>query len=242
MELTELSKRLLPKLDNTFQTIDELLNITEFNPAELDQTFNIAAPDFFTRDVLPKYFSVLHTLAPEIKLNIVNWHEGTLRDLVAGKIDMALGAVPEAPADIHQKLLHKSDFVAVGNADIYHQDKLSLEAYLAAEHVIVHMESKGDTPVDAWLQGCGQFRNIVLRVPHFTGAFAVSSQSNLLLTTSETLADALSLQFSVRKMQLPFGVSFAPFCLYWHQRHHKDRSHIWFREQLGSAVKALIQH
>ena len=207
MELTSTAKQLIPKLEAALSSIQQVFEQEAFHPDKLSCEFKIAAIDAFSQYLLPSFYAQLTALAPNVNLNIQNWHANTLTELAQGELDFAIGAVPTAPADVYQKLLHQSDFVCVGSKAHYSESSISLEDYLSAKHVVVHMEGKGSTPIDEKLKDINETRNVAVKVPHFNSAFELVKQTNLLFSTPRSLAKGLNASFNVHIMELPFGVT-----------------------------------
>lgn len=67
-------------------------------------------------------------------------------------------------------------------------------------------------------------------MPFFQAAVEVLLRTDCLMTTPAHIAWQLSREHALSFCDLPFATRVQQYHLLWHQRHHLDPAHRWFRE------------
>jgi DNA-binding transcriptional LysR family regulator len=116
---------------------------------------------------------------------------------------------------------------------------LSLQQYLALEHLLV---SPGGTPgsfVDTELGRRGHARRVALQVSSFLVAPQVVAETDLISTGPELLLRRLSKHYPIVLLQAPLRLPRFELCLVWHTRRDHDPAHAWMREVVVRAAAGL---
>jgi len=108
--------------------------------------------------------------------------------------------------------------------------KISLDDYLAAEHLHVSSRRKGRGQVDIALNRVGKQRQIAVRIQNYLVAAKVAKETDLLWTTPKVLAKA----FNLHSVNLPFEVDPLVWNLYWARSTEEDPANRWLRAKLAS--------
>src|SRR4051812_6386341 len=111
------------------------------------------------------------------------------------------------------------------------QVSLSLEKYLAADHLLLSMSSSRRDEVDEALASRNLVRRIVMRVPHALAAVIALLQSDMLASVTRGAAHIFSETASLKCVELPFSVPAAEFRLVWNRRLNHSPGHIWLRRR-----------
>ena len=129
----------------------------EFAPAALKRTITLGMTDIGEIVFLPALLERLGREAPGVTLNTVRNHATNLRDdMEAGRVDLALGLLPQLKAGFFQRRLFRQRYVCMfrqGHA--LDRPRLSLADYKAAEHLVIVAAGTGHGKVDELIQKAG---------------------------------------------------------------------------------------
>ena len=114
-------------------------------------------------------------------------------------------------------------------------EKLDLDSYMKAEHVLARSRRKGMGLEDFELSRLGLQRRIRLRCQHYFAACRVVSQTDLLLTMPERFARIANEHFDNQILALPLPMPSWDVYLYWHQNVENDPANCWLRDQVTQA-------
>jgi DNA-binding transcriptional LysR family regulator len=209
-----------------------------FDPAASQRIFHVLANDYVELLLLPWVSAGLQQQAQEVKLHVYRprnlFHPPTAVDL-ADSFDLALGFFPDVltlESGIRSAVLWEEHNVCIASAK--HPEirgDISLQQYVAAQHVAVFYKSQSGGLIDTLLEQQALSRRVALLVPHFASAPFVVAASDLIATVPERLAQ----QFAELDLQvLPVPLEVPPFRLtmLWHERFDHDAAHTWIRELL----------
>ncbi|MBI5264929.1 MAG: LysR family transcriptional regulator, partial [Bradyrhizobium sp.] len=140
---------------------------------------------------------------------------------------------PPAGSDILQKRLFE-DTYCVFYDSAQRAAPLTVEDYLAADHVTVLYEPRRRLDLDDVLAERGINRRFVAQVPGFAGIGPFLHGSTMIATLPSLLRAHMLRGFAV----VPVPVECPPMPMYmvWHLRHQADPMHQWLRQQLESLV------
>ena len=111
-------------------------------------------------------------------------------------------------------------------------DALSLDEYLAAEHVVYRPSGATYDALQDTLADLNVLdrRKVVLTAAHAMGLSSVVAGSRLLLCVPARLAQTMaSPRADLRIARLPFDVAPFPIKQQWHEQFHADTGHQWLR-------------
>lgn len=83
--------------------------------------------------------------------------------------------------------------------------------------------------------------SVAVTLPFFVPAIFAISQTDLILTVPHKLAEITADVANVRILEAPREIQPFPYFMSWHPRLTNEPAHIWFREQLRSAVRTPEQ-
>jgi DNA-binding transcriptional LysR family regulator len=208
-----------------------------FDAQALDRTFRIRATDH----AITLLGAMLDArMPPGVTLEFL---PNTPRDAEAlrdGTIDLAIGIYDELPADMRVQRLFDDRFVCVVRAN--HPtigDRLRLDHYLAARHVLVSPRGRPGGAIDRVLARRGESRRVARVVPHFLAALVLVSRTSYVVTISERLASQLAGSLRLRIVPCPVPVEPYTLSQIWHPRVDAERAHRWLRHQIVDAARRL---
>ena len=232
MRPTPLAQNLLPDIQSALAQLNQAMQHAHgFDPTQANKTFTIAMRDVIEATLLPPLVGQLNELGPNISVASVTMERKSLEaKLASGEWDFAVDVLRPSPASIKQHKLIEDELVVLRRTDTRGKTKLTQQAYLDAQHIVVSSRPSGPSLVDYSLSALGLKRNIALRCQHYFAACQVVTSSDLWLTMPKRYAKILAAQFNdIELIELPFETSSVDVYLYWHATHDNDASSQWFR-------------
>lgn len=232
MEPTPYADRLAESVGYALAMIHSGVNQrTSFDPASAQRAFTIGMTDVGEIYFLPALIERLHREAPGVTLSTVRNTTVNLRDeLESGKVDLAIGLLPQLKAGFFQRRLFTQSYVCLMRQG-HHLDKrsISLAEYSAAEHLLVISAGTGHGKVDDLLLRSGVDRTVRLTVPHYVSVGHILQGSDLITTVPERLADRLLEPFGLAKVPHPAKLPDIAINLFWHAKYHRSPASVWLR-------------
>jgi len=181
---------------------------------------------------LPILMEELAQAAPGVSMSTVRNSNVNLRDeMEAGRIDLAIGLLPQLKAGFFQRRLFKQRYVCMfRHGHPLDKRKISLAEFSSADHVVVVSEGTGHGKIDELLHRSGILRNVRLTVPHFVAVGHLLHRSDMLATVPERLAQALAGPFELSYVTHPATLPEITINMFWHAKYHKDPANEWLRE------------
>lgn len=186
-----------------------------FDAKTTDETVRLGLSDLNEIWLLPPLLQVLATSAPRLRLVLQPVQFRTVSDaLLGGRIDLAVTVADDLPAGMRRVSLFQGGFVCLFDArHVSLPKRLSLERYLAEEHVIVSYNGDLRGVVEDIL---GLKRRVRLSVPAFQMVGVALSGSTLLATVPEIVARELRrTRPELHTRELPFRLEGTGMELIW---------------------------
>ncbi|MDF6661923.1 LysR substrate-binding domain-containing protein, partial [Escherichia coli] len=118
---------------------------TKFDPKTSTRAFTIAMTDIGEIYFLPSLMRRLEKDAPGVTISTVRNHADTLRDeMEAGRVDLAIGFLPDLKAGFFQRRLFKQRYVCLfRKGHPLARNGMTMKSFLEAEHVSIVAEGTG---------------------------------------------------------------------------------------------------
>ncbi|SDE93795.1 transcriptional regulator, LysR family [Variovorax sp. CF079] len=222
------------------QTSRLMASDVSFDAQKSQHQFVARMSDLVGSLVLPALMGRLSHAAPGVSLDVVHMSpEKTVEALELDQLDVAVSM------DLtHGNTIRYVDLLEDKMVCLMRQDhpmagrRLTLERFLASQHVRVSMSPTDMRFVDSVLAEQGQQRKIMLNLPHWLLVPQVLQQTDYIAVMSERAAlRVVGADLVVRP--LPFQTESFAWRLYWHKRHEHSRSHQWLRTQLEEVCAAV---
>lgn len=209
-------------------------------PATLRRTFALATTDFGAWRVLPWLGRVLRERAPSVDLIVRPLPSDPTDALESAEIDVMVGVFGhDGPGLYRRRLFTERQRVMTRQGHPALVDgALGLEAYLAADHLLIAPRGRPGSPVDDHLRALGHQRRVTMRIPEFLLGPLLVAETDLLLTAPGRLLESFVPLLPVGVVAPPFELSTFEVSMFWHARSHEDPAHRWFRELLVDAHQA----
>lgn len=180
-----------------------------FDPRRVERSFRIAAPDTVSATLLPHALPTFALLAPHARFAIMSRGRAeAIAELGDGSLDLAIGVFPDALDGYRSAILSHETFVVVcRRGHPLAAAPLTLESFLAWDHLLVSAAGDFEGAVDVKLRETGQRRRVVAALPQFLPALVAVAQSDAIVTVSRSIAlgyaDLLGLQILEPPLELP---------------------------------------
>ena len=204
---------------------------TTFEPATAKRAFTIGMTDIGEIYFLPALIERLRREAPGVTLSTMRNAAINLRDeLESGKVDLALGLLPQLKAGFFQRRLFTQSYVCLMRQG-HRLDKrrMSLAEFSSAEHLVVISAGTGHGKVDELLLRSGVERTVRLTVPHYVSVGHILRGSDLIATVPKRLADRLVEPFGLAEVPHPAKLPDVAINVFWHAKYHRSPANRWLR-------------
>jgi len=244
MAPTPLARSLAGEVRNALQSFARTLQDTpHFDPTNTTRRFTIGMRDALESTLLPPLMARVTALAPQVDVLAVRFDRREVEsELLAGTLDAAIDILlPTSPAIHHAPFMADPMVVVARKGHPLARKELTLDRYLAAEHVHVSSRRRGAGLEDQALHRMGLTRRVRLRLQHYAAACRVVSCTDLLGTLPLRYARIANEAYDNLLLPLPFKVPSLELHLYWHAGGENDGANRWLREQLTAVTTALGQ-
>jgi DNA-binding transcriptional LysR family regulator len=204
---------------------------SRFDPASVKRSVTIGVTDIGEIVFLPELVDHLRQVAPGVSLSTVRTTATNLRDdMEAGKVDLAIGPLPQLKAGFFQRRLFQQRYVCLfrkGHA--LDRKRLTLADFKAAEHLIIVSAGTGHGKVDDLIRRAGVERNVRLTIPHFVSVGHLLRRTDMVATVTERLAESLAEPFDLTFRPHPVELPEIAINVFWHAKVHRSPAHQWLR-------------
>lgn len=236
-QLTPVAARLQTELNELLPHLESLLGSPQFDPKTEEAVFRLMGPDnicsivgsLLCRQVLPG--------APKVQINFIPWSEDAFAGLDHGRVDLVFSNDDVlVPSHLESKLVYRERWFCIVDAKNPLPERLSLDRYLAQEHIIVSLLADIQTIPDKRLAALGHSRRARIRIPYFGAALECVAGTKLVLTATSAIAAEARMRRDLRVIEAPREITGFAFQAVWHPRLSSDPAHTWLREQVFTLI------
>jgi DNA-binding transcriptional LysR family regulator len=236
-EMAPQVQRLVEDLQGFYERCDGQDFLTR--PARL----HLYSTDYMEQTLLPRLLPIIRSQAPNLVLITHNTRGQLPREaLEKGTCDLAIaGFYTDLPDTFHQQRLLSEDFVVLAaRSNPRLGAGMSLEAFLACEHLLTTLTGDLDGLVDRALRAEGRSRRVVAGLSSFLAPARLIRGTDLLLTCLRAVAvEAVERDPQLCIYPMPLALPTIELMQIWHERTHTDPLRKWFRQQVWEvAAKA----
>lgn len=238
--LSARAEELRPALRRTLAGIGDMLAASPFDPATATGRLRLLMTDLHAAVLGPPMLARLATEAPALDLDIVAPGPAPMEALEGDAVDAVIGVIDAAPAGIQRRKLYDEVLVTLMRAG--HpaaRGVLTLDRFLALDHIAVSVTGVGPAPVDEALSAMGRARRVKVRVPNFFSAVEIAARSDLVMTLPASLARAAAGMGRFVALPPPVDPGRLALSLLWHARHQDAPRHVWLRRIIVAAATDL---
>lgn len=232
MQPTPLAEQLLTPISNALSIIhDSVSQQRSFDPQSSNRHFVFAMTDIGEISFLPVLINKLRSVAPNLDFSTVRSASVNLKyEMESGKIDLAVGHLPDLKSEFHRRQLFSSNYVCLfRRGHPFESASDPLDAFMKAEHACASSSEIGRGRADETMERLGIRRLIRLRVPHIVALADILESSNLLATVPESFAKRSARHFDLAYLPHPISLPPIEIGLFWHAKYHRDPANQWLR-------------
>jgi DNA-binding transcriptional LysR family regulator len=209
----------------------DILTATPFEPLRSDRCFTLALSDLGELTFLPALMKAVRERAPAVELRSISLAPTELRRALAdGSVDLALGFFLGLEGDaLFTQSLFRQGFGCLTRAGREGEAPVTMEAFLAADHVIVEQPGRSQEVLERHLAARGMHRRAALRTPHFLTVPWLIAGSDLMATVPAGVGRIFARLAPVRFTPLPFDAPDIALQQIWHRRSHNEPGSAWLR-------------
>ena len=232
LQPTPFADEIAPALVEGLAAIRGSFERAAFDPATSTRFFTIAMSDIGEVGHLPRVYAAAHARAPKVRIRTVELAPADARAALAeGRVDVALGLNLRAGAPFRDALLIEHGYATVARAG--HPSiraRLTLDQFRKADHLLVMPTgpARHGEVIERALKKAGA--RIALEVAHFHPVAAIVTQTDLVATIPQGLAETLRKLVAIRVFKPPLALPRVRISLYWHERYQRDPGNEWLRE------------
>ena len=235
--LTPRGSALLEELNLLLPKVEGLWRKKPFSAASATGCLKLAMTDQMTALLLPALIATMSREAPNVDLQIVQWHETTFQNLLAGQLDLVVSPLTAPFPLLVEGILPERFVCLVSRSHPFRKNSFTLAQYLAEKHIILEVEPGQQTLVDRPLSALGKRRKAALRLPFYVLALDAVENTSLVLTIPERLAIRRMNPLKTRLVQAPEEIPPYHQSMSWPDRLNVDPLHSWFRDCLRAACR-----
>ena len=238
MEPTARAREIAPLVAAAIEHIEAALNLgIGFDPAKSGGIFTAGMAEYAEVALVGRLAGAFADRAPRATLRLTPLTGANAAEqLDRGVIDVAVAHFNALPPHIESVLLLRDPFVVVaGRRHPITGQQLSVEAYAAANHILV--SPRGDTSgaLDRILVDFGLRRRIALLVATYLALPAALAASDLVATVPSRTARQIAAIAEIEIMPLPIDFAMT-VSMAWHRRAASEPAQAWFRSLLTDAA------
>lgn len=243
--LTVRGEQMIAPLREVLTGIDTVVGApSQFDPMTATGEFRIASADCMEAIVLPSLIARLQEVAPGVRVVVraVDQAFDYAGALERDELDVVISNWPGAPQHLKTARLLSEEVVCLFGPEhpFAEQDSVTLEDYLAADHLAPVARSKADPgPIDSHLSRHGLKRDIRVMLPEFNLIPHMLMKGQLVFTSSAHFAQYQCSILPLSCLPAPAECGTLDFYLLWHERAHADARNAWLRQQVMAVARAL---
>jgi len=242
--LSARAQSLRPLVANALAAVTRVFSSEIFDPASTDGTFRIATTDYGAVTVLSGVITLATKEAPHACIRVEPFGAETFDALEQGRLDMALYADSELPADFHYKTLFKDSYACLmrhGHPLASSETEIVDALSNWPRAVILYPDGQqllSDDIISDRLNACisGKGRtvkddrgHVALRTPYFMSAPWAIATSDLVMCVPMQVARRMAAITGLTVVALPQKLGSFTYRLIWHERAHRDPGQRWLR-------------
>ncbi|WP_310416830.1 LysR family transcriptional regulator [Chamaesiphon sp. OTE_8_metabat_110] len=236
MVLTPRAEELFAPLTAILGEIDRTLTASEiFNPAKVERTMRIATNDYGAFILIPPLMNRLQSIAPNIDVEVWEIGRDAIAALKEGKIDLAICDGWTLKQCQCTEVLFSETFTCLARAEHPRiQGELTIDRYLAEEHILVSPRGRVRGHVDAVLARQGWERRVRLTLPHVLAVPAAVSATDCIVTIASRIAHQLAASYDLQILSPPIDVGDFQVAMAWRSALTNDLAIQWLQGELRS--------
>ncbi|MCG7525905.1 LysR family transcriptional regulator [Streptomyces sp. OfavH-34-F] len=220
------------------QQAQQLLSArTELDLAGLERVFTVRWHDALTTACGSAFVAAVHRQAPGVRIRLTVEPGHDTPELRRGEVDIASSAGPPSQPDIRHRLIGRDKIVlAVRPGHPLAEEPVTIERYLAADHVTVSRRGSLRDRVDEAVAALGHERRVIVSAPTTDTALQLARDADVVVAVPDAVTRSARHHLGLTTLPLPFDLPPVSLHVFWHQRYDDDPAHTWL---LSLATRTL---
>lgn len=231
---TPLMKSLAGPLHTVLLELEDVLNgASGFDLKTSSRRFTIGMDERLEVFALPSLIATSLSEAPNLELRSVKFNMENMESVLAsGAMDIAISAGAFVSPQLHFKHVASDTLMVMGRADhpLLKNNRISLKAYLGAEHVAVTGAAGFPSEEELVLTRAGLNRRVRVRTQRYIAAVTIVSRSDLLLTLPVLYGRVVNQAARNAIVALPKQIADVDYFMHWHSSAANDQGGSWLRD------------
>ncbi len=242
LEATPRALALYRDLMPCLETIEaKLRDPEEFTPATSERVFRLGLPSALDVCITPVLLQRLAAEAPGMRLVIrpIDAQTGPGK-LDSGEVELGVSHFPQVERWHRKEEVGLHDFACIYDGErLKARAPISLDAYLAADHVLPSFSGDLTGEADQALARNGHERHVVAATVDFSSIPFYLSAANAIATMPSYAARIFADRLGLTLSPPPFAIPDFSLSMIWHSRLDQDAGHLWFRSLVGEIAAGL---
>ncbi|MFO6423009.1 LysR family transcriptional regulator [Motilimonas sp. KMU-193] len=237
-ELSAKALKLKPHLESSLAVAQDILHPPPFDPATASGMFRFSAIDLAASQFLPEVLTQLRQSAPNLAVEFVYRPKNIIELLENGELDLVLGGMFDAPANIHARKIASINyrFFVMASHPLATKTNLTLADTAQYSHIRYSPTGAVEPMVDNLYKQHKLKRQVALHTSSMAVLIAgLEAGKHIAVLPNEFTTHAATKQ-SLCALDIPC-IAAVDLMLYWHSRSHKDPLHRWFRQRWLEVIK-----
>jgi DNA-binding transcriptional LysR family regulator len=233
---TAYAEQMAEKVEKILGELKDLVQISSFSPIESEIDLVIAANDFQSSLLMPRFYEQVKGKLKRFTLKVISPQLPTVELLREKKCTLAIVGFSPDSADIMQKPLFTMNTVVFYDPSMRDAPK-DMDDYLSSGHIGLSFLQNFKGGVDDILKCRGQLRRVEISVSNFSSAGTYLRGTKMLATLPTLMRYTEMKDFAFAP--LPFPFSAGKMNMIWHQSYQEDVQHKWLRKEMLKVVNTL---
>lgn len=233
-----LSTQLITALDHVKAVFRE----PGFDPARTQRTIRIVGLDTHTLLLAPALMARLAVEAPGIDVRFESYRPDIVERVETGQLDLvfATSTTPLPPGSRSETYARDRLALVLRKGHPMAKRKWTIEDYARVDHVGISIFGDAGSELDAQLARAGVKRRLALVTPHFIGALAAVSRTDMATTLSRVFARAFADHYGLVLKEPPLSSLDLDLTLVWSQVRDADPVLTWLRKVIGEEARKTM--
>lgn len=238
---TTRANELLPELASLIAAAQRVLSpATTFEPKRATGLVRLGLGDDMQALLAAPLLARLRGEAPGLDIRIRPLHGDSAHEASRGLIELAV--MPDMRAEyaiaglseLVLRPVYTRRFITVSRT----RRKLTLDSFVAADHLLVSPQGVEGGYVDDALRALGKQRRVAVTVPGFLAALSLVQSSDLLATLPDDIVGVLAP--GLHRYPCPVATPQLEMCLIWAARFTQDARHTWLRKLVREVLSDTV--
>lgn len=242
MELTPRAQGLQEVVRDLLLRIDSSIGTSPaFDPRTSDRTFRMLASDYTQWVLGPAMMALAAKQKVKVRFEFAPQVEQPHRYLERGEADLLIIPAGFMAPDHPREALYKERFVCMVWRHGKHAGRrLSLDSYLASEHVVMQPEGQRAQAFEGWfLERYGVTRQVMVRTYSFVTLPALLVGTDRIATVHERVARRLVDTWPLEIQPTPVVIDDMEQAMQWHKLRSSDPGLAWLRAHMAEAARRI---